>query len=122
MSLKTAEEGGWPAVGLKSLTLHRARPDPILPLDEAGISTFRRGGSRRSAHDSGLKVIEIQAAHGYLLHQFLSPISNRRTDQYGGSLENRIRFLCESLSGSHKPSDAIATFLAESQQPTGLRG
>jgi 2,4-dienoyl-CoA reductase-like NADH-dependent reductase (Old Yellow Enzyme family) len=41
----------------------------------------------------GVKVLEIHAAHGYLLHEFLSPISNRRDDDYGGSLENRMRLL-----------------------------
>jgi 2,4-dienoyl-CoA reductase-like NADH-dependent reductase (Old Yellow Enzyme family) len=47
----------------------------------------------RRALAGGFKVIEIHAAHGYLLHEFLSPLSNRRTDQYGGSLDNRLRFL-----------------------------
>lgn len=47
------------------------------------------------AVDAGFDVLEIHAAHGYLLHQFLSPLSNKRTDQYGGSLENRARFLLE---------------------------
>jgi 2,4-dienoyl-CoA reductase-like NADH-dependent reductase (Old Yellow Enzyme family) len=44
---------------------------------------------------AGFNLIEIHAAHGYLLHEFLSPLSNQRTDDYGGSFENRIRFLCE---------------------------
>jgi 2,4-dienoyl-CoA reductase-like NADH-dependent reductase (Old Yellow Enzyme family) len=43
----------------------------------------------------GYKIIEIHAAHGYLIHEFLSPLSNHRTDEYGGSFDNRIRFLLE---------------------------
>ena len=66
-----------------------------MPLDEAGIENCIQswGLAAQRALTAGFKVIEIHAAHGYLLHQFLSPISNHRTDQYGGSLENRIRFL-----------------------------
>jgi 2,4-dienoyl-CoA reductase-like NADH-dependent reductase (Old Yellow Enzyme family) len=47
----------------------------------------------RRALQAGFRVIEIHAAHGYLLHEFLSPLSNRRTDQYGGNLENRMRLV-----------------------------
>jgi len=52
----------------------------------------------RRALQAGAKVIEVHAAHGYLLQSFLSPLSNRRTDDYGGSFENRIRFLCETVA------------------------
>jgi 2,4-dienoyl-CoA reductase-like NADH-dependent reductase (Old Yellow Enzyme family) len=50
----------------------------------------------KRALDAGFEVIEIHAAHGYLFHEFLSPLSNKRTDEYGGSLENRMRFLLET--------------------------
>jgi len=53
--------------------------------------------SARRARDLGLDVIEVHAAHGYLLHEFLSPLSNARTDEYGGSLENRMRFVLEAF-------------------------
>ena len=67
------------------------------PLDEAGIARVAEafGAAAKRALEAGAKVIEIHAAHGYLLHEFLSPLSNKRTDRYGGSFENRTRFLRE---------------------------
>lgn len=68
-------------------------------LDESGIARVRDAfadAAKRCLH-AGAQVIEVHAAHGYLLHEFLSPLSNQRTDRYGGSFENRIRFLCETV-------------------------
>lgn len=90
---KPASEGGWTAVGPSAV----ACPGLDVPeeLDLQGIDTvvadFR--SAARRAVDAGFDVIEIHAAHGYLLHNFLSPLSNFRTDEYGGSLENRARVL-----------------------------
>ena len=56
---------------------------------------FRDGAVR--ALEAGFEWLEIHAAHGYLIHSFYSPISNKRTDEYGGSFENRIRFLMETV-------------------------
>lgn len=68
---------------------HVPRAAEVADLDRI-LAGFVKAASR--AIHLGLEVIELHAAHGYLLHQFLSPISNRRTDQYGGDLENRMRF------------------------------
>jgi len=69
-------------------------------LDKLGIKAvvdeFKTAAFR--AKHAGFKVLEIHAAHGYLIHEFLSPLSNHRTDEYGGSFENRIRLLLEILS------------------------
>jgi 2,4-dienoyl-CoA reductase-like NADH-dependent reductase (Old Yellow Enzyme family) len=92
--LLTPEEGGWPVVGPSAIPFAETSPVPR-SLDEAEIDaivTAFETGARR-ALTAGFKVIEIHAAHGYLLHEFLSPISNHRNDRYGGSLENRMRFL-----------------------------
>jgi 2,4-dienoyl-CoA reductase-like NADH-dependent reductase (Old Yellow Enzyme family) len=91
-SLKTAESGGWTVVAPSPLPFHEGDPLPV-ELDEAAITgivtAFQDATTRALA--AGFQVVEIHAAHGYLLHEFLSPLSNRRTDQYGGSLDNRMR-------------------------------
>lgn len=66
-------------------------------LDAAAVAGVRKAFTDAAvrAHAAGFQWIQIHAAHGYLLHQFLSPLSNRRTDSYGGSFENRVRLLLE---------------------------
>lgn len=64
------------------------------------VSAFARAAQR--AASAGAKIIEIHGAHGYLLHSFLSPLSNHRTDEYGGSFANRIRILCEVVDAVRK--------------------
>jgi 2,4-dienoyl-CoA reductase-like NADH-dependent reductase (Old Yellow Enzyme family) len=90
--LRSPEVGGWPVVGPSAIPFDEANPVPTA-LDEAGIdgvvAAFETAARRALA--AGFRLIEIHAAHGYLLHEFLSPLSNRRTDGYGGSLENRMR-------------------------------
>jgi 2,4-dienoyl-CoA reductase-like NADH-dependent reductase (Old Yellow Enzyme family) len=93
-TLKTAGEGGWPVVAPSPIPFHPGDPIPVA-LDEAGIDGVVDAfeASARRALAAGFKVLEIHAAHGYLLHQFLSPHSNQRDDGYGGSLENRMRLV-----------------------------
>jgi 2,4-dienoyl-CoA reductase-like NADH-dependent reductase (Old Yellow Enzyme family) len=92
--LKTAADGGWPVVGPSPIPFNEGDLSPK-ELDEAGIeaivAAFVAAGHR--ALSAGFRVVEIHAAHGYLLHSFLSPLSNRRRDRYGGSLENRMRLV-----------------------------
>jgi 2,4-dienoyl-CoA reductase-like NADH-dependent reductase (Old Yellow Enzyme family) len=92
-------EGGWQVVAPSASKFSDDYPQPVA-LDAAGIqkviADFRSATERSLA--AGFKVIEIHAAHGYLLHQFLSPLSNQRTDTYGGSFENRSRLLLEVVA------------------------
>ena len=100
--------GGWYTVAPSAVGYHSNEKTPIA-LDKTGIqkviSDFKSATKR--ALKAGFEVVEIHAAHGYLLHQFLSPLSNFRTDEYGGSFENRIRLLLEVLEAvqSEWPSD-----------------
>jgi 2,4-dienoyl-CoA reductase (NADPH2) len=93
------DAGGWQTLGPSAVPFAE-KDRPPQPLDEAGIRTvigqFRAAAQR--AVRAGFRVIELHAAHGYLLHEFLSPLSNRRTDRYGGSLENRMRIVLEAAS------------------------
>ncbi|SHH07995.1 2,4-dienoyl-CoA reductase [Flavobacterium micromati] len=92
-------EGGWETVAPSAIAYHQSENTPIA-LDKSGIqkviSDFKAATKR--AVQAGFQVLEIHAAHGYLLHQFLSPLSNFRTDEYGGSFDNRIRLTLEVVA------------------------
>lgn len=92
------EEGGWQTVAPSALEFQEGDHLP-LELDLVGLERVKQAfvESAQRAVRLGFELIELHAAHGYLLHQFLSPLSNQRTDQYGGSLENRMRFPLEVL-------------------------
>jgi 2,4-dienoyl-CoA reductase-like NADH-dependent reductase (Old Yellow Enzyme family) len=73
------------------------QPQPLSALQIASVVRAFADGARR-AQEAGAKLVEIHSAHGYLLHSFLSPLTNHRTDDYGGSFANRVRMLCEVVT------------------------
>lgn len=92
----SSKESGWDVIGPSSISFSAESSTPK-EMDKQGIqdvkTAFKKAALR--AIEAGFKIIEIHSAHGYLLHSFLSPLSNHRQDDYGGSLENRMRFVCE---------------------------
>ena len=94
------EEGGWEIVAPSAIAFgqnlwkvpRELTVEEILAIEDKFASAAKR------AVEAGVQVIEIHAAHGYLLHEFYSPLSNKRTDNYGGSFENRTRFLIETVN------------------------
>jgi 2,4-dienoyl-CoA reductase-like NADH-dependent reductase (Old Yellow Enzyme family) len=90
------DHGGWVPVGPAVDPFSPSYPVPrALTVPElAGVVEAFRAAARRS-HDAGFDVLEVHAAHGYLIHEFLSPLTNTRRDEYGGSFENRIRLCLE---------------------------
>lgn len=113
-ALIPAAEGGWLPWAPSAVPHKEGEPAPR-PLDVAGLVRVREAfaATARRAVRLGIDGIEIHAAHGYLLHEFLSPISNRRDDNYGGSLENRLRFPLEVF-------DAVRG-VVPTEKPVGVR-
>ena len=90
------ENGGWETVAPSAEKFNEDYPLPReMSKDDIEKATNDFVAATKFALDAGFEVIEIHAAHGYLFHEFLSPLSNKRTDEYGGSLENRMRFPLE---------------------------
>ncbi len=89
-------DGGWRPVAPSAEPFPGLREDPE-PLDSAGIARVVTafGDAADRAVAAGFDVIEVHAAHGYLLHEFLSPLSNQRDDEYGGSFDNRVRLVLD---------------------------
>jgi 2,4-dienoyl-CoA reductase-like NADH-dependent reductase (Old Yellow Enzyme family) len=107
-------EGGWQTEG-PSAVPHKEGELAPLALDALGLKRMRDAfvAAAKRAERLGLDALELHSAHGYLLHQFLSPISNKRTDQYGGSLQNRMRYPLEVF-------DAIRAAFPE-RKPVGVK-
>jgi 2,4-dienoyl-CoA reductase-like NADH-dependent reductase (Old Yellow Enzyme family) len=106
------QPNGWQTVAPSPLPFLESEIPPV-ELDGDGLARIRQAfaDSARRAARLGLAAVQLHGAHGYLLHQFLSPLSNRRTDDYGGSLENRMRFPLEVLDAvrAEFPADKPVT-------------
>lgn len=106
-------EEGWETIAPSPIPYHPTERIPhMLTVEEIKeqVQNFREAARR--AVQAGFDVIEIHAAHGYLIHQFLSPLSNIRTDEYGGSFENRIRFLIEIVDAVNEElNEDVALFV-----------
>jgi 2,4-dienoyl-CoA reductase-like NADH-dependent reductase (Old Yellow Enzyme family) len=91
--------GGWVTEAPSAVAFREGEPVPEA-LTKAGIDAVVKafGAAAQRALTAGFEVLEIHGAHGYLINEFMSPLSNRRTDEYGGVFENRIRFLLETVA------------------------
>lgn len=96
----TPAQGGWtPILAPSPLAFAQGYQVPhALSVAEIAAIVEAFAAAARRAYAAGAKLVELHAAHGYLVHSFLSPLSNQRTDQYGGSFANRIRMVCEVVS------------------------
>jgi 2,4-dienoyl-CoA reductase-like NADH-dependent reductase (Old Yellow Enzyme family) len=106
-----ADEGGWRAVAPSAIAFDGF--DVPQALDLAGVDAVVDdfAAAARRATTAGFQVIELHAAHGYLLHEFLSPLSNHREDEYGGSLENRARLLVRVVEAVRAAAPGAALFV-----------
>ncbi|MET1035272.1 MAG: NADH:flavin oxidoreductase/NADH oxidase [Arthrobacter sp.] len=102
-------EGGWQTVGPSATDLHRLASPREMTREEIAESVGAWADAARRADAAGFDVVQIHGAHGYLIHQFLSPLTNGRTDEYGGGYENRTRYAREVVAAvrdawpAHKP-------------------
>jgi 2,4-dienoyl-CoA reductase-like NADH-dependent reductase (Old Yellow Enzyme family) len=91
-------DGGWAPVAPSAIAFEGYATPDALDLDGIAAIVAAFAAAARRSVDAGFDILEVHAAHGYLVHQFLSPLSNARGDQYGGNLENRARLLLEIIT------------------------
>ncbi|MBQ0152836.1 MAG: NADPH dehydrogenase NamA [Chryseobacterium sp.] len=112
-NIQISKEEGWETIAPSAIPFNTTERIPhVLSIEEIKdqVQNFKEA-ARRSV-EAGFDVVEIHGAHGYLIHQFLSPLSNVRTDEYGGSFENRIRFLIEVVDAVNAElNDDVALFV-----------
>ena len=96
------EDGGWSdVIAPSAIAFNESYPQPqAMTLAEIQALPTLFADAARRAFEAGFELIELHAAHGYLLHQFLSPLSNQRDDDYGGSYDNRVRLLLETVAAT----------------------
>ncbi|GAA4366885.1 NADH:flavin oxidoreductase/NADH oxidase [Paeniglutamicibacter cryotolerans] len=105
----TAEHGGWETLGPSETTIFGLDTPRAMSVGEIHASVRDWVDAAKRAEAAGFDIIQIHAAHGYLIHQFLSPLTNKRDDAYGGSYENRTRYAREVVAAvreawpAHKP-------------------
>lgn len=119
----TPEQGGWQTVAPSAIAFGPF--DVPVALDLAGIDAVVAdwADAARRAVAAGFDVVEVHAAHGYLIHQFLSPLTNERTDEYGGSLENRARLVRRVVRAVREAiGDAVPLFVRLSATDWDERG
>ena len=93
------DSGGWTPVAPSAIPFAEGHPLPrALSLAEIGAVVAAFAAAARRAHAAGFRVLELHMAHGYLGHEFLSPLANRREDDYGGSFDNRVRFALDTAA------------------------
>ncbi|MEZ4503492.1 MAG: NADH:flavin oxidoreductase/NADH oxidase [Dehalococcoidia bacterium] len=112
-------EGGWEPVGPSAIPYNEGYPQPheLTTIEIQGIVDAFGAAAVRAA-EAGFRAIEVHAAHGYLVHEFLSPHTNRRTDAYGGSFEGRTRFALEvarAVRASFPASDPVIVRISASE-------
>ncbi len=111
--IRERNEAPWDAVGPSALPYADGWPAPSeMSLEDIQKVIQAFGDAARRSHEAGFDIIEIYAAHGFLLHQFYSPIANQRIDAYGGSFENRTRLLVEvaKVVRDNWPDDKVLSF------------
>jgi len=107
------EDGGWEPVAPSPIAYNEGYTTPReLSIEDVSGVVGAFGASARRAREAGFRVVELHAAHGYLLHEFLSPITNQREDGYGGDFEGRIRLTVEAAAAVRKEAgDQTAVFV-----------
>ena len=93
-------QGGWSTIAPSAIAFGNLDTPQAMARSDIDDAIAATAAAVRRARLAGFKIVEIHAAHGYLIHQFLSPLSNRRDDGYGGGFDNRIRFLIETLDAA----------------------